>query len=100
MKSKRRFAVFAVPKSQLVDLGVKELMGLPKCDPLDYGIGNEPEKDLLLRRGRIALFELRCEAEAAIKRTAEHCKDQTWTKKYGFAILECFDREVREIGAV
>lgn len=55
------YAVFVQPrrKNRAVD---------PPClDPLSFGIGNDPFPEQLLRRGRVALFASREEAEADVR---------------------------------
>ncbi len=81
------YAVFAIPKRK--GGYAPNMESLPRCDPLDFGRGEEMHPELLLRRGRIGVFKLRCEARHAIERTAAVCKGQDWLKKYGFIILEC-----------
>lgn len=65
----------------------------PPClDPLDFGIGNEPDRALLMRRGRVGMFPTKADAEAALARTGKACKGQPWTKEFAFIVLECCDR--------
>ncbi len=85
------YAVFAIPKRK--GGYAPNMESLPRCDPLDFGRGEEMHPELLLRRGRIGVFKLRCEARHAIERTAAACKGQDWLKKYGFIIIECTMRD-------
>ena len=67
----------------------------PPClDPLDFGKGDEPKPDLLLRRGRVALFATREHAEAALWATGTSSLE--FAKNFSFLILECFDRTIGE----
>ena len=67
----------------------------PPClDPLDFGKGDEPSQDLLLRRGRVALFTSREHAEAALWATGKSSRD--FVKNFSFYILECVDRTTNE----
>lgn len=80
------FAAFCLPnnKNRSVD---------PPCmDPLDFGEGDEPEPELLMRRGRVGLFETREDAEDALLRTARACKGQAWLTQFAFLVVECKGR--------
>lgn len=80
------YAVFIQPrrKNRAVD---------PPClDPLDFGQGNEPYQNQLLRRGRVGLFTSKAEAEREIKRTCELNYGADFLKDNAFLILECVNR--------
>lgn len=80
------FAVFCCTKKK------NRAIDPPCLDPLDFGIGDEPDMTLLLRRGRVGMFPTKNDAEEALRRTGKACKGQTWTKDFAFLVLECFDR--------
>ena len=68
----------------------------PPClDPLDFGIGDEPKPELLLRRGRVGMFFSKEHAEAALRATGKELAGQSFTKDFDFTILECCERLVR-----
>lgn len=65
----------------------------PPClDPLDYGIGNEPNPELLLRRGRVGLLDSEEDARMALYATGKALAGQSFTKDFEFLILECVAR--------
>ena len=65
----------------------------PPClDPLDFGIGEEPNPELLLRRGRVGMFVSKEHAEGALRTTGKELAGQAFTKDFEFVILECVDR--------
>jgi hypothetical protein len=66
--------------------------GHPGLDPMDYGRGDEPEPELLLRRNRVGLFSSEAAAKAALTKTGKACSGQEWLKHYSFVVLECVDR--------
>jgi hypothetical protein len=79
------YAVFCIPKNKNRDLD-------PPClDPVDYGIDDEPMPHLLLRRGRVGLFETEEQAIAAARKTIEHpdTKNNGWKKSYQFQVIKC-----------
>lgn len=80
------FAVFCCQKKK------NRAIDPPCLDPLDFGIGDEPERALLMRRGRVGMFPTKADAEAALTTTANACKGQPWTKEFAFVVLECADR--------
>lgn len=61
----------------------------PCLDPLDFGKEPEPNPELLLRRGRVAIFPSREEAENALRATGKALAGQAFTKNFSFIILEC-----------
>jgi hypothetical protein len=84
------YAVFCLPKNK------NRAVDPPCLDPLDYGVGNEPDPHRLLRRGRVALFATAEEAEEALRATlldGSSPELAPWKKKFKFQILEC-----REVG--
>jgi hypothetical protein len=75
------YAIFACQKnkSRAVD---------PPClDPLSYGRDGEPQPHLLLRRGRVQLFESEAEAIDALQATID--STLAWTHEFNFLILKC-----------
>jgi hypothetical protein len=65
----------------------------PPClDPLDFGIGEEPNPEVLLRRGRVGLFVSKEHAEGALRTTGKALAGQSFTKDFEFVILECDNR--------
>jgi len=65
----------------------------PPClDPLDFGIGEEPDPESLLRRGRVGMFVSKEHAEGALRTTGKRLSGQAFTKDFEFLILECVDR--------
>ena len=64
----------------------------PQLDPLDYGLADEPEPELLARRNRVGLFTTREQAESALRDLGVKCKGQKWLSKFAFVILECVNR--------
>jgi hypothetical protein len=65
----------------------------PPClDPLDFGIGEEPFPQLLLRRGRVGMFVSKEHAEGALRTTGKKLAGEAFTKDFYFVILECVDR--------
>ncbi len=80
------YAVFVLPRKAVRSVD-------PPClDPLDFGEGNEPAHDEILRRGRVGLFRSRDDAMEAILRTGELNKGQPWLDEFKFQIMECRDR--------
>ena len=60
----------------------------PPClDPLDFGKDEEPNQELLMRRGRVALFTSREDATAALWATGKALPE--FAKGFSFMILEC-----------
>ncbi len=86
------YAVFCIPKKK------NRAIDAPCLDPLDYGIGNEPDQHRLLRRGRVGLFSTKEHAEDALRKTFEFNALPEFTKKHSFMILECVDRSLEECG--
>lgn len=84
------YAVFCLQKNK------NRAVDHPCLDPLDYGIGNEPDPHLLLRRGRVALFPTEEAAEEALRATGKDPSAEMaeWKKMFKFQILEC--REVEQ----
>ena len=82
------YAIFCCQKNKIRSVD-------PPClDPLDYGLAGEPEPQLLLRRGRVALFATREQAEKALAKTGKEMEGGF--KQFSFLILEC--REVKHHG--
>jgi len=82
------YAVFCISKNK------NRSVDPPCLDPIDYGVGQEPEPSILLRRGRVALFESKELAEQALRdsiETNESLKANA-KKQFDFVILECIDR--------
>lgn len=77
------FAVFVQPKKR------NRAIDPPCLDPLSFGRGQEPTPHLLLRRGRVAVFDTNEHAEAALRRTCKETAGQPWQKQFDFVILEC-----------
>jgi hypothetical protein len=66
----------------------------PPClDPLDYGLSGEPEPSILLRRGRVGLFETNEAAEQALKESVNSSDSlrANARKQFDFLILECIE---------
>lgn len=82
------YAVFCCKKNK------NRAIDPPCLDPLDFGKGEEPGQELLLRRGRVALFATREYAEAALWATGASSSAQEFVKDFSFLILECIDRTV------
>ena len=78
-----KYAVFCLLKNN------DRSVGDPCLDPLDYGRDGEPERDLLLRRGRVKLFDTRELAESAIAATVRECWGMEFVKRFKFVVLEC-----------
>lgn len=79
------YAIFACQKnkSRAVD---------PPClDPLSYGRDGEPEPHLLLRRGRVQLFESETSANLALAESVNLAlaRGDGWPPSFDFVILEC-----------
>ncbi len=67
----------------------------PPClDPLDFGIGKEPKPEVLLRRGRVGLFDSHQHAKDALNATGKELAGQAFVKDFEFLILECVDRNI------
>ena len=79
------YAIFACVKNK------NRAVDPPCLDPLSYGRGGEPQPHLLLRRGRVQLFESEAEAQNRLHVTIENAlaADATWPHEFGFVILEC-----------
>lgn len=59
------------------------------AEAMSYGYPNEPDPELLLRRGRATLFATGAEAEAALTKTLRTCTElgHLWPKKYRYLIV-------------
>ncbi len=79
------YAVFAVRKNSLSNPN-------RLCDPLDFGRGEEPRPEILLRRGRVGLFESKDAAEEALRETGKVLKGEDCLKTFAYVILECVPR--------
>jgi hypothetical protein len=77
------FAVFCHQKKK------NRAIDPPCLDPLSFGVDREPSPELLLRRGRVALFSSREKAEEALASTGKVMAGTSFTKDFAFAILEC-----------
>ena len=77
------YAVFCLLKS------ASRAVGNPCLDPLDYGQGEEPFPELLLRRGRVGLFQTKQQAEDSIEDTLKACEGKPFLDKFKFVVLEC-----------
>jgi hypothetical protein len=82
-----KYAVFCLLKS------ASRAVGNPCLDPLDYGIGEEPFPELLLRRGRVGLFSTQQEANDALDDTLKACEGKPFLDKFKFLVLECREAE-------
>jgi hypothetical protein len=79
------YAIFACQKnkSRAVD---------PPClDPLSYGRDGEPEPHLLLRRGRVQLFETYDDAESSLisSNNAAKSNSREFYKNFDYVFLKC-----------
>jgi hypothetical protein len=86
MKQQTSSAVFCCVKNK------QRSIDPPCLDPLDFGIGNEPSPELLLRRGRVALFESREKAEQELEKTLKSEGAKGFREKFSFIILPCLER--------
>jgi hypothetical protein len=79
------YAIFACQKNK------NRAVDPPCLDPLSYGRDSEPQPHLLLRRGRVQLFETEAEAQNRLHVTIENAlaNDAKWPHEFGFVILEC-----------
>ena len=87
------FAVFCCPKKK------HRSIDTPCLDPMDFGVGDEPEPELLMRRGRVGLFQTEDDATEALQRTGKACSGQPWLKEFAFIVLECCDRSSTDVEA-
>ena len=87
------FAVFCCPKNK------HRAIDPPCLDPMDFGVGDEPEPELLMRRGRVGLFRTEDDAKEALQRTGKACSGQPWLKEFAFIVLECCDRSSIDVEA-
>ena len=82
------YAIFACIKNK------NRSVDPPCLDPLSYGRDSEPQPHLLLRRGRVQLFESEAEAKNRLRVTIENARaaresNATWLREFDFVILEC-----------
>lgn len=80
------WAVFAIRK------GCNRSIDPPCLDPLDFGVGDELEPTLLLRRGRVGMFQSREDAQREAIHTLEQCEGQEWMKTMKLLVMECVER--------
>jgi hypothetical protein len=67
----------------------------PCLDPLDFGLGHEPKPEILLRRGRVGIFESKELAEESLRTTCKEMAGTKFAKDFMFVILECrFAKEI------
>lgn len=83
------YAVFACQKNK------NRAVDPPCLDPLSYGRDSEPEPHLLLRRGRVQLFESQAEARNALDVSIDWALSHgdEWPRKFSYTILECVDNQ-------
>jgi hypothetical protein len=79
------YAIFACVKNK------NRAVDPPCLDPLSYGREGEPQPHLLLRRGRVQLFETYDEAEAELITSNDAAKagGQEPYKNFDYVILKC-----------
>jgi hypothetical protein len=79
------FAVFACVKNK------NRALDVPCLDPLSYGRDFEPEPQLLLRRGRVQLFETYDDAESSLIRSKDAAKSNGHEpyKNFDYVFLKC-----------
>ena len=79
------YAIFACQKNKNRSLDV------PCLDPLSYGRAGEPEPHLLLRRGRVQLFDTYDDAECALIRSNDAAKSngQQPYRNFDYVFLKC-----------
>lgn len=80
------YAIFACQKNK------NRSVDPPCLDPLSYGRDGEPEPHLLLRRGRVSVFEDKEAAQAAMEATViglRELKAFDWLVQFDFVLLEC-----------
>ena len=83
------YAVFCVRKNH------NRALDPPCMDPLDFGIGSEPDHHLLLRRGRVGLFDTEEEAISAMQATIKAAPSGSkWLKTFSFMVVKCMARGV------
>lgn len=87
------YAIFCLQKNK------NRAVDQPCLDPLDYGIGDEPWPELLLRRGRVALFDTEDAAFAALKETLRSDDEavKSWAKVFKFQVIRCVQRDFARI---
>lgn len=79
-----QWAIFCCPKNK------NRSVDPPCLDPLSYGRGNEPDQHLLLRRGRVTLFNTEEEAIEALQKTCDQTpKDDAWKAAFKWQFIEC-----------
>ena len=69
--------------------GIDGRTGQKEWEPMDYGIAPEPHPEMLLKRGRIGLFETASKAETALEKTLEEAKEMgaPWATSFKFVVL-------------
>lgn len=71
------YAIFCLPKNK------NRSVDPPCLDPLDFGIGDEPEPQLLLRRDRVGLFNSEVAAIEALEKYGPR------NKLFSYVVLPC-----------
>ena len=78
-----KYAVFCCVKNK------HRAVDPPCLDPLAFGTEKEPSPDLLLRRGRVTLFESSEKAEQELDKTLRTDLGKSFRKNFTFVILSC-----------